>query len=104
MFTLEDFIAMVEEEMSFTTISMNITEEGTELTVYYEDNKATNFHNYKIIDDGEIVTLEIRNDCMDEPIEVLMPEDLEHAFQVMKDYDDELWTRQDSIYVAGDLL
>lgn len=91
MFTLEDFIAMVEEDMTFATISMEITEKGTELKVFYEDYKASTFHNYNVIVNKTDITLYIYVDPLDKPQYVKDVSDLKQAYELMKKHDELMW-------------
>lgn len=104
MFTIEDFVSLVEEEMSFATCEVKNTEdESKAIYVNYEDYKASTFHYYNITVKGDIVHLYIFAEGIDEPIDVLMPEDLKHAYDVMKAHDDLMWSISESID-RGDLL
>lgn len=104
MFTVEDFARMIENSMPFATADFKRDENGLEsVHVYYEDYKASTFHNYIATVKGEIVHLYILADGQDVPIDVLMPENLKHAYDVMKAHDDLMWSIKDSIEI-GDLL
>ncbi|URQ05139.1 hypothetical protein [Bacillus phage Sarmo] len=98
MFTIEDFVSLVEEEMLFASWEVKNTEDGSKaIYVEYEDYKASTFHYYNITVKGNIVHLYIFADGQDDPIDILMPENLSHAYDIMKAHDDLMWTLIDVI-------
>lgn len=103
MFTVENFIELVKEDMCYTTCETNNREDGLiSIIVKYEDYKTSTFHYYNITVKGEIIHLYIFAEGIDDPIDILMPEDLKHAYNVMKAHDDLMWTIKEAID-RGDL-
>ncbi|UXN78520.1 hypothetical protein SYYB1_31 [Bacillus phage vB_BaeroP_SYYB1] len=104
MFTVEDFVSLVEEEMSFATWEVKTREDGLKaIYVNYEDYKASTFHYYNITVKDDIIHLYIFAEGLEDPIDILMPEDLKRAYDVMKAHDDLMWTIKEAID-KGDLL